>query len=94
MEQVLSDITHSVDRIRSELVGGIEEKREAVIGRGQSIVTQLETKLAQLQESRGRLEAQAISDDHIGFLQVQRCSLITNTPDSLCVFISSVIMFF
>uniref|UniRef100_A0A8C2HS99 Bloodthirsty-related gene family, member 30 n=1 Tax=Cyprinus carpio TaxID=7962 RepID=A0A8C2HS99_CYPCA len=69
VEQVLSDITHSVDRIRSELVGGIEEKREAVIGRGQSIVTQLETKLAQLQESRGRLEAQAISDDHIGFLQ-------------------------
>uniref|UniRef100_A0A671N376 Zinc-binding protein A33-like n=1 Tax=Sinocyclocheilus anshuiensis TaxID=1608454 RepID=A0A671N376_9TELE len=69
VEQLLSDVTHSVDRIRSELVGGIEEKREAVIGRGQSIVTQLETKLAQLQERRGRLEAQAISDDHIGFLQ-------------------------
>ncbi|XP_042632053.1 E3 ubiquitin-protein ligase TRIM58-like [Cyprinus carpio] len=69
VEQLLSDVTHSVDRIRSELVGGIEEKREAVIGRGQSIVTQLETKLAQLRERRGRLEAQAISDDHIGFLQ-------------------------
>ncbi|KAK2887359.1 hypothetical protein Q8A67_015587 [Cirrhinus molitorella] len=69
VEQLLSDVTHSVDRIRSELVGGIEEKREAVVGRGQSIVTQLETKLAQLQKRRGRLEAQAISDDHIGFLQ-------------------------
>uniref|UniRef100_A0A8C2IJX8 Bloodthirsty-related gene family, member 30 n=1 Tax=Cyprinus carpio TaxID=7962 RepID=A0A8C2IJX8_CYPCA len=69
VEQLLSDVTHSVDRIRSELVGGIEEKREAVIGRGQSIVTQLETKLVQLRERRGRLEAQAISDDHIGFLQ-------------------------
>ncbi|XP_026097004.1 bloodthirsty-related gene family, member 30 [Carassius auratus] len=69
VEQLLSDVTHSVDRIRTELVGGIEEKREAVIGQGQSMVTQLETKLAQLQERRGRLEAQAISNDHIGFLQ-------------------------
>ncbi|XP_043090015.1 E3 ubiquitin-protein ligase TRIM7 [Puntigrus tetrazona] len=69
VEQVLSDLTHSVDRIRGELVGGIEEKREAVIGRGQSMVTQLETKLTQLQERRGRLETQAVSDDHIGFLQ-------------------------
>lgn len=71
MEQLLSDVTHSVHRIRTELVGGIEERREAVIGRGQSIVSQLESKLAQLQERRGRLEAQAVSDDHIGFLQVQ-----------------------
>ncbi|XP_073700879.1 bloodthirsty-related gene family, member 30 [Garra rufa] len=69
VEQLLSDVTHSVDRIRSELVGGIQEKREAVVGRGQAIVTQLETKLAELQERRGRLEAQAVSDDHIGFLQ-------------------------
>ncbi len=86
MEQVLSDVTLSVNRIRSELVGGIEEKREAVTGRGQSIITQFESKLTQLQERRGRLEEQAISDDHIGFLQVQRCSFITNTSDSLCVF--------
>ncbi|XP_051727605.1 E3 ubiquitin-protein ligase TRIM7 isoform X2 [Ctenopharyngodon idella] len=69
VEQLLSDVTHSVHRIRTELVGGIEERREAVIGRGQSIVSQLESKLAQLQERRGRLEAQAVSDDHIGFLQ-------------------------
>ncbi|ROL52973.1 E3 ubiquitin-protein ligase TRIM39 [Anabarilius grahami] len=69
VEQLLSDVTHSVHRIRTELVGGIEERREAVIGRGQSIVSQLESKLAQLQERRGRLEVQAVSDDHIGFLQ-------------------------
>ncbi|XP_067267998.1 E3 ubiquitin-protein ligase TRIM39 isoform X1 [Chanodichthys erythropterus] len=69
VEQLLSDVTHSVHRIRAELVGGIEERRESVIGRGQGIVSQLESKLAQLQERRGRLEAQAVSDDHIGFLQ-------------------------
>lgn len=80
MEQLLSDVTHSVHRIRTELVGGIEERTEAVIGRGQTVVSQLESKLAQLQERRGRLEAQAVSDDHIGFLQVQRGSLI-NAPD-------------
>ncbi|XDV35040.1 hypothetical protein PO909_005088 [Leuciscus waleckii] len=69
LEQLLSDVTHSVHRIRAELVGGVEQRREAVIGRGQSIVSQLESKLDELQERRARLEAQAVSDDHIGFLQ-------------------------
>ncbi|XP_067282732.1 E3 ubiquitin-protein ligase TRIM39-like [Pseudorasbora parva] len=69
VEQLLSDITHSVQRIRSELVGGIEERREAVIGRGQGVVSRLEAELVRLQERRARLEAQAVSDDHIGFLQ-------------------------
>lgn len=69
VEQLLSDMSSSIQRIRSELVGGIQDKREAVIGRGQRMVSQQESKLAQLQEHRARLEAQAISDDHIGFLQ-------------------------
>ncbi|XP_051948294.1 E3 ubiquitin-protein ligase TRIM47-like [Xyrauchen texanus] len=69
VEQVLSDVTNSVDRIRSEVVGGIKKKQEAVIGRGQRIVSQLESKLTQLQERRVRLEEQAVSDDHITFLQ-------------------------
>ncbi|XP_039536349.1 E3 ubiquitin-protein ligase TRIM47-like [Pimephales promelas] len=69
LEQLLSNVTHSVHRLRAELVGGVEQRREAVIGRGQSVVSRLEEALEELQERRARLEAQAVSHDHIGFLQ-------------------------
>ncbi|KAK1805561.1 hypothetical protein P4O66_019227 [Electrophorus voltai] len=69
VEQLLTDITHSVERIQNELVGGIEEKRDGVIGRGEGLVSQLGVELGQLQERRARLEAQATSEDHIAFLQ-------------------------
>ncbi|XP_036421484.1 E3 ubiquitin-protein ligase TRIM58 [Colossoma macropomum] len=69
VEQFLADVTHSVERIRSELVGGIEEKRDEVIGRGERVASHLEEELGQLQERRARLEAQATSEDHIAFLQ-------------------------
>ncbi|XP_056596888.1 E3 ubiquitin-protein ligase TRIM58-like isoform X2 [Triplophysa dalaica] len=62
-------ILQSVDRIRSELVGGIQEKQESVIGRGQRMVSQLESKLSELRERKDGLEAQAVSEDHINFLK-------------------------
>ncbi|XP_053084273.1 E3 ubiquitin-protein ligase TRIM11 isoform X2 [Pangasianodon hypophthalmus] len=69
VEQFLSDVTQSVERIRRELVGGIEDKRDSVIGQGERIVSQLEAELGELQERRARLAVQATSEDHIGFLQ-------------------------
>ncbi|XP_066529605.1 E3 ubiquitin-protein ligase TRIM39 [Hoplias malabaricus] len=69
VEQVLADVTHSVERIRNELVGGIEDKRDSVIGQGDRVASQVEEELRQLQEHRARLEAQATSEDHITFLQ-------------------------
>ncbi|XP_058233983.1 E3 ubiquitin-protein ligase TRIM7 isoform X2 [Hemibagrus wyckioides] len=69
VEQVLSDVTQSVERIRRELVGGIEDKRDSVIGQGERIVSHLEAELGKLKERRARLETQATSEDHIGFLQ-------------------------
>ncbi|XP_041736397.1 E3 ubiquitin/ISG15 ligase TRIM25-like [Coregonus clupeaformis] len=69
VEQLLGDLSRSVDRIRVELVGGIEEKQASVETRGEGLVTRLEAELGQLQVRRSRLEAQATSDDHIGFLQ-------------------------
>ncbi|XP_027001816.1 E3 ubiquitin/ISG15 ligase TRIM25-like [Tachysurus fulvidraco] len=69
VEQVLSDVTQSVERIRRELVGGIEDKRDSVIGQGERIVSKFEMELSKLKERRARLEAQATSEDHIGFLQ-------------------------
>lgn len=72
VEQVLCDVTQSVERIRRELVGGIEDKRDSVIGQGERIVSKFEMELSKLKERRARLEAQATSEDHISFLQVQR----------------------
>uniref|UniRef100_A0A4W5K0M7 Bloodthirsty-related gene family, member 30 n=1 Tax=Hucho hucho TaxID=62062 RepID=A0A4W5K0M7_9TELE len=69
VEQLLGELSCSVDRIREELVGGMEEKRASVETRGEGLVTRLEAELGQLQVRRSRLEAQATSDDHIGFLQ-------------------------
>ncbi|XP_028979206.2 E3 ubiquitin-protein ligase TRIM58 isoform X1 [Esox lucius] len=69
VEHLLGELSHSVDRIRGELVGGIEEKRASVETHGESLVTRLETEVFQLQMRQSRLEAQATSDDHIGFLQ-------------------------
>ncbi|XP_030649114.1 bloodthirsty-related gene family, member 30 [Chanos chanos] len=77
VEQVLTDVLRSVERIRGELVDGIEEKRDSVISRGERLATHLESGLEQLQERRARLAAQATSDDHIGFLQSFEAA---NTP--------------
>lgn len=78
VEQVLSDVTQSVERIHRELVGGIEDKRDSVIGQGERIVSQLEAELGKLKEHRARLETQATSEDHIGFLQVPRASMMNS----------------
>lgn len=74
VEQVLCDVTQSVEQIRRELLGGIEDKRDSVIGQGERVVSQLEEELGKLQERRTQLEVQATSEDHIGFLQVPRAT--------------------
>ncbi|KAF4073528.1 hypothetical protein AMELA_G00244150 [Ameiurus melas] len=77
VENVLSDVTQSVERIRTELVGGIEDKRDSAIDHGERIVSKLEAELSKLQERRALLEVQATSEDHISFLQSFE---ETNTP--------------
>ncbi|XP_028840963.1 bloodthirsty-related gene family, member 30 [Denticeps clupeoides] len=69
VEQLVGDVTQSVDRIHQELVGGIRDKEASVIGRGEEIVNREASELTRLQERRARLEVQATSEDHIGFLQ-------------------------
>lgn len=81
---MLGELSCSVDRIREELVGGMEEKRVSVETRGEGLVTRLEAELSQLQVRRSRLEAQATSDDHIGFLQVRRECVLAEAPFIIC----------
>ncbi|KAM3863933.1 bloodthirsty-related gene family, member 30 [Diretmus argenteus] len=69
VEHLLDQVSGSLDRIRSELVGGIQDKRGSVVTNGEQLVYRLETELSQLKERRASLETQATSQDHIGFLQ-------------------------
>lgn len=48
MEQLLGELSRSVDRIREQLVGGMEEKQASVETRGKGLVTRLEVELSQL----------------------------------------------
>ncbi|CAJ1075485.1 E3 ubiquitin-protein ligase TRIM39 isoform X1 [Xyrichtys novacula] len=69
VEHLLDEVSSALDRIRSEVVGGIENQLDAVMSKGEGHVNRLEAELSQLTERRATLEVQAISQDHIGFLQ-------------------------
>lgn len=53
------------------MVGRIQNQLDAVMSRGEGLVSRLEVELRELTDRRIELEAQAISQDHIGFLQVR-----------------------
>ncbi|KPP72302.1 hypothetical protein Z043_108706 [Scleropages formosus] len=69
VENILMDLSRSVERIRGELVGGIMEKQAAMEARGEEYISHLEAEVEQLRERQANLESQATSEDHIGFLQ-------------------------
>lgn len=71
VERLLDEVSSSLDRIRTQVVGGIENQLDAVMTKGEGRVSHLEEELNQLMERRATLEAQAISQDHIGFLQAR-----------------------
>lgn len=70
VEHLLDEVSRSLDRIRSQVVGQIQSQLDAVMSKGEGLVRRLETELGQLTDRRATLEVQAISQDHIGFLQV------------------------
>lgn len=71
VEHLLDQVSGSLDRIRFQVVGGIENQLDAVMSKGGGLVSRLEAELSQLMDRRATLEAQAVSQDHIGFLQVR-----------------------
>lgn len=70
LEHLLEEVSRSLDRIQSRVVGDIDGQLEAVTSKGEELVRGLETELSLLMERRATLEVQAINQDHIGFLQV------------------------
>lgn len=71
VEHLLDEVSSSLDRIRSQVVGRIQNQLDAMVSKGEGLTRRLEAELSQLVEKRAALEAQAISHDHIGFLQVR-----------------------
>ncbi|XP_007573926.1 bloodthirsty-related gene family, member 30 [Poecilia formosa] len=69
VEHLLDEVSASLDRIRTQVVGGIQNQLEAVTSKGETMVHRLEAELSQLTDRRATLEVQAISQDHISFLQ-------------------------
>ncbi|XP_049417251.1 E3 ubiquitin-protein ligase TRIM39-like [Epinephelus fuscoguttatus] len=69
VEHLLDEVSGALDRIRSQVVGGIQHQLDAVMSKGGGLVSRLEAELSQLMDRRATLEVQAISQDHIGFLQ-------------------------
>lgn len=71
MERLLDEVSSSLDRIRSRVVGEIQSQLDTMMSKGEGLVRRLEAELSQLLDRRATLEVQAISQDHIGFLQVR-----------------------
>ncbi|XP_058509517.1 E3 ubiquitin-protein ligase TRIM58-like [Solea solea] len=69
VEHLLDQVSRSLDRIRTQVVGGIQDQLDTVMTKGEGLVSRLEAELKQLGDRRATLEVQAISQDHIGFLQ-------------------------
>ncbi|XP_068458043.1 E3 ubiquitin-protein ligase TRIM7-like isoform X2 [Clinocottus analis] len=69
VEQLLDQVSSSLNRIRTQVVGGIENQLDGVMSKGEGLVSRLEAELSQLTDRRATLEVQAVSQDHIGFLQ-------------------------
>ena len=70
VEHLLDEVSGSLEHIRTRVVGGIQNQLDAVMSKGEGLVSRLEAELSQLMDRRATLEVQAISQDHIGFLQV------------------------
>lgn len=70
-EHLLDELSSSLDQIRSQVVGGIQNQLDAVMSKGEGLVSRLEVELSQLMDRRAMLEVQAVSQDHISFLQVR-----------------------
>ncbi|KAK5914655.1 hypothetical protein CgunFtcFv8_009078 [Champsocephalus gunnari] len=69
VDQLLDHLSSALDRVRTEVSGGIQNQLDTVMSHGEGLVRRLEAELSQLTDRRATLEDQAVSQDHILFLQ-------------------------
>ncbi|KAK1875596.1 E3 ubiquitin-protein ligase TRIM58 [Dissostichus eleginoides] len=69
VDQLLDHLSSALDRVRTQVSGGIQNQLDTVMSQGEGLVRRLEAELSQLTDRRATLEDQAVSQDHILFLQ-------------------------
>ncbi|KAJ0058564.1 hypothetical protein NL108_017068 [Boleophthalmus pectinirostris] len=69
VDRLLDSVAQAVDRVRTEVVGGIQTQLDAVMSQGAELTQRLEAELNDLHQKRTELETVATSQDHIRFLQ-------------------------
>lgn len=79
MERLLEEVSQELESLRSRVVGQIQGQLQEVLSRGEGQLRGLEEELLQLGERRALLEVQAVSQDHIGFLQVGQHLLLNSS---------------
>lgn len=70
--RLLEEVSQELELLRSRVLGQVQGQLQEVLSRGERQLKGLEEELLQLGERRALLEAQAVSQDHIGFLQVEQ----------------------
>ncbi|KAI9523669.1 hypothetical protein NQZ68_025391 [Dissostichus eleginoides] len=69
VDQLLDHLSSALDRVRTQVSGGIQNQLDTVMSQGEGLVRRLEAELSQLTDRRATLGDQAVSQDHILFLQ-------------------------
>ncbi|XP_072298915.1 E3 ubiquitin-protein ligase TRIM7-like [Eucyclogobius newberryi] len=69
VDRLLDAVVQAVDRVRTQVVGGIQDQLDAVMSHGAELTQRLEAELDDLNQKRTELETVATSQDHIRFLQ-------------------------
>ncbi|CAL1589122.1 unnamed protein product [Knipowitschia caucasica] len=69
VDRLLDSVVQAVDRIRTQVVGGMQIELDAVMSHGAELTNRLEAELKELNVKRSELETVATSQDHIRFLQ-------------------------
>lgn len=79
VERLLEEVSQELELLRSRVLGQIQGQLQEVLSRGEGQLRGLEEELLQLGERRALLEVQAVSQDHIGFLQVGQHLLLNSS---------------
>lgn len=69
VERLLEEVSQELESLRSRVLGEVQGQLQEVLSRGEGQLRGLEEEVLQLGERRALLEVQAVSQDHIGFLQ-------------------------
>ncbi|XP_051964896.1 tripartite motif-containing protein 16-like isoform X1 [Xyrauchen texanus] len=93
-EEIFTDLIHSIERSRSEVMQVIRAREKAVVGQAEGLLVQLEQEISDLRKKDTELEQLSHNDDHIHFLQsFQSLSALLGSADIPSITSSSLLPF-